>query len=161
MAEQKLTIEEQIKTRLSGDLQKNTLEFAAYLKSNDVSPESVYSCGFDYLGERVCILFVEDNGSLYVYFNGKFIHEPKSLQVSTHLKEFAHANVNYCSYLGIDGKNCDCGGRPGSSITIYGKIFDYVCHAPLVFFNPNSETYEKIKELVSIWKHNIDEMKKI
>ena len=168
---EKLTLEEEISIYLNDDLKKNVLDFVVWLKANELALDSVYSSGFDYLDERVCIIDVHYKGDkvdsrvpLYIYFNGKFMFDPPNMQIDTDIKEFICENLKVCTYYSSKGKICGCvdGDKPPwNRFSIFGKDFDYLCHAPLSFLNPDSETFEKIKELVNVWKYNIDETKKV
>lgn len=159
----KKSIEDTLKDAFSGDSLKNALDFIAYLKTNELSPDSTYPNSFNYLGESVCVIctFDEAFGKKLespvpvIFFNGDDVCEPKNFPVDANLKEFAQANVHFCAYFTSNGKECGCKDRPGRSIAIFGKEFNNVCHSPLWVFNPDTEALENIKKLVEIWKHNI------
>jgi hypothetical protein len=141
----------EFKTNLSGDLQKNAIDFAEYMKNQG---------GFDYLGECICFTVTDPDGNFYV-FSG---HGGKSLCNSNYgnfpidesMKEFVWANINPCWHFKTDGKRCGCGQQPGLSFTIIGKKFDNLCNCPISFNNPDSETFEKIKRFVGASKRCID-----
>jgi len=151
--EKKLTLEEEFKARLNGDLQKNTLDFMAYLMENELLPNPVHTNCFDYLGEGVCTLNVFEptasEGPLDIYFNGSGVCEPANFQVDNYLKEIAWANVNKCGQCHEGWKDCGGGDK-----MIFGKKYN-TCHSPLCFANPDAKTFENIKKLVNIWKQNI------
>ena len=152
-----LTIEQEFKKRLRGDLQKNALAFAAHMDR---------SSSWKHLDEVVCFT-VTDPGSLYIFFG----HHPGTVCFRTderdsdsetypmdeHLKEFVWANVNQCNHFRTNGKLCGCGQQPGHSFTILGRKFDNLCNCPICFANPDAETFEKIKELVEAWKRCIED----
>jgi len=152
--EKKLTIEEEFKTNLSGDLLKNALAFVEHMNK---------SSGWRHLDESTCFT-VTDPGNLYI-----FVHGPNSsvcnsdfdnYPISDELKEFVFAHVNQCNHFRTNGKLCGCGQQPGHSFTILGKKFDNLCNCPICFMNPDAQTFEKVKELVETWKLCIAELKK-
>jgi hypothetical protein len=112
--EKKLTMEEEFKMNLSGDVLKNALDFVEYMNK---------SSGWNHLGESVCFT-VTDPGNLYIYFGHKSIvctSDFDNYPISDELKEFVFAHVNQCNHFKTNGKECGCGGQPGHSFIILGK----------------------------------------
>ena len=152
-----LTIEQDFKKNLKGDLLKNALVFVEHMNA---------SSGWKHLDETVCFT-VTDPGNLYIFFG----HHPGSVCFRTNesssdsemypmdeaLKEFVWANVNQCNHFRTNGKLCGCGQQPGYSFTILDRKFDNLCNCPICFMNPDAETFEKVKELVEAWKRCIDD----
>lgn len=156
--EKKLTIEEEFKTNLSGDLLNNALAFVEHMNK---------SSGWKHLDEGVCFT-VTDPGNLYIYFghhNGTVCFRSNdctsdfdNYPISDELKEFVFAHINQCNHFRTNGKECGCGQQPGHSFTILGRKFDNLCNCPICFMNPDAETFEKVKELVEAWKLCIAEL---
>ena len=152
-----LTMEEEFRKRLKGDLRKNAFAFAAHMDRTS---------SWKHCGEKVCVTHT-DPGNLYIYFgddNGTAVvradrsnGDSEAYPMDEHLKEFVWANVNPCHHFRTDGKDCGCGQQPGHSFTILGKKFDHLCFCPICFVNPDAETFERIKELVEAWKRCIED----
>jgi len=153
--EKKLTLEElfeaqkkEFKAALSGDLQKNAIDFAEYMKNSSAD---------NYLGECICFTVTNEVGDLHI-----FVHGPQSticnsnynnFPIDESIKELVWANVNPCRCAppGCKERNF--------SFTILGKKFDNLCNCPIAFNNPDAETFEKIKEFVVASKNCIDTVK--
>ena len=159
--ENKQTIEEEIRKNLSGDLQKNALDFAAYINNS--------SGALQHLGDDICgmVIFPPKDSppsGLYIFFGGPnssiCASDYKNYPINESIKEFAWAHINHCAHFRSNGKICGCGDQPGYSLMILGKKFDNLCHCPICFENPDSETFEKIRELAEAWKRCIEELKK-
>ena len=134
---------------LSGDVLKNALDFAAFLKENELT---VNEAEISYQGKAVCYMHL-DGGEDYpspwtIWTEGDYSCERKDIPVSEPLKEIAWANVNICG---------SCGGicAPGTRKTIFGKDFDNVCNADMAFYKPDAEALECVKKLVEIRKNDI------
>ena len=149
-------IVEQVKTKLSGELQKNTLDFIEYMNE---------TFGWNHLGQAICFLTVDRN-RLTIYFGHQSIicctYDFDYSPINDELKEFTWSNVNVCNChrgnlpVGFTVQTNPC--RQGDNI-IFGKKFDNLCNCPIGFTNPDAETFEKIKELVEAWKLCIAELK--
>ena len=132
---------EELKTYFSGDLLKNALDFEEYL----------FKSGYG-------ILFSIDDSPRLLYFvsgDSPICNtERNDLPISESLKEFTWAHVNNCG-------SCSSCPQQGISCTILGKKFDnLVCKCPIMFENPDSETFEKLKKLEDAFKLCIAELNK-
>jgi len=150
MSEQCLSFEETILKVLEGKSQENALDFAAFLKSNNLAT-----------GENHGTVTYEGNVIAYIHMDGK--NEvpgpwtiwpsvtgtiPEGFTLDERMKEIAWANINVC------GK---CGGEcaPGSTKTVYGKEFDNICGAILQFTNPDADALKCVKTMLQLIKHDI------
>ena len=136
-------IEDVIREKLTGDTQKNALDFAAFLKANDTFPGCV--CAFP-----------NDNPPNWTIFLGGYDcalcrEEYQDYSVDEQLKEFAWAHVHTCVNFASNGKECGCGYRPGRHIHLFGKAFDNVCVSILAITNPEGEKLELAKRLSRVW----------
>jgi hypothetical protein len=154
MSEEKknLTIEDEINEKLTGDAQKNALDFVAYMRANGMTSDAEHSNAFRYYAKWVCILCVypDDNGMGWTIFDNPLSGQYDDFPVDDDLKEFAWAHVNICG-------QCGCPSKPGIRKTIFGKEFDNVCTSEVAFRNPDAETSGKIKQMIEVWKNCIDE----
>jgi len=153
----KLKIEERINNVLSGDTLNNALDFAAFLRANELSPELHDSGdGWSILYRNDSIGFILVNGVAEipgpwtVWFNSCDFGDNGS--VDDDLKETAWAHASICGHFSSGGKVCGCGDQPGFHRTIFGKVFENRCHSPLMFTNPDAKTLEHVKRLMLMLK---------
>ena len=151
--QEKLTLEEEFKKNLSGEQLTNAFDFVKHMDETS---------GWKHSDEVVCFT-VTDPGNFYI-----FVHGPNSsvcnsdlsdYPISDELKEFVFAHINQCNHFRTNGKKCGCGQQPGHSFTILGKKLNNLCNCPICYMNPDAETFEKIKELMPVWKLCIDAAK--
>ena len=156
MTEHSKSIEDIMREYLSGDMLANALDFAAYLKANDMSVK----------GSEVCY---KDNAACYMHFGvaelgtdedypnpwtiwteGDYSKECANVPIDEQMKEFIWENcVNKCG---------SCGGdcSPGKRAVIFGKEFDNVCNAVINLYKLDGETYNYLKPLIEMRRHAID-----
>jgi len=146
-----MKLEDRIKDILTGETQKNALDFAAYLKANEMDgegPHGEVSCK----GKCVCYVHMDGNpekpGPWTIWPEGDFSGEHKDVPMNERMKEIAWANVNFCG-------NCGGGCSPGSQKVIFGKAFDHVCSAPMAFCDPDAKTLECVKKLLDMRKCDV------
>jgi len=151
--------EDEINSKLSGDMQKNALDFVAYMRAAGMTSNTEHSNAFMYRDEWVCIvcIYPDDNGIGWTIFDNPLCgRKHADFPVDEDLKEFARAHVNICGHFASEGKVCGCGSQPGSRKTIFGKEYDNVCTSEVAFRNPNGEVLEKIKQLIEAWRLCVD-----
>jgi len=145
MAEKKkkATLEEKINTLLSGDTQKNALDFAAFLRENKIPPKfhviTIVGDGGDFPHIRPWVIFF----NVCVGTDGL---------AGDDLMEFAWKHAHICDHYITEGKRCGCGKQPGFKEIIFGKEFENICKCPMQFINPDAETLEGMKKLLLILK---------
>ncbi|MCL2641033.1 MAG: hypothetical protein FWD53_09335 [Phycisphaerales bacterium] len=147
--------EESFKKHLSGALLINSLDFARWMDETS---------GWTHSDEGVCFT-VTDPGNFYLFVYGPGSSVCNSdfndYPMSDEMKEFVHANVNHCNYIKSGGKECGCREKRWRSFTILGRKYDNLCYCCICFKNPDLETFNKIKELVPVWKRCIDAAKQV
>jgi len=140
-------VETVMKENLSGDNLKNALEFAKYLKTNEMT---VNGAEVSYNGKPVCYMHL-DSGTDYPSpwtiwtSSGGYEKEHQDIPLCEDMKKIAWTNVNIC------GK-CGGGCQPGSTKVIFGKEFENVCSSDMAFHVPSSEALEVIKKLIEMKK---------
>ena len=156
MFEQK--IEDFIGEFLTEDTQRNALDFAAFLRAN----EMLFDRGTGYWDDKL-YWDVKINGKIVcsIFING-LKNEPDDWTIwsddseltwytdfplDDRMKEIAWKNVDFCGNCGY------CMG--GTRKNIFGKEFDNVCRRTLVFSNPDVETLVLLKKVVEISKDDI------
>ena len=162
------TIEDEIKNAgLSGDLQKNALDFVAYLKECGMSVDETYHGLFRYYDESVCVIatYPIDNIPGWTIFWGDYdsticCNDYKDFCIDEQVKEFAWSHANVCGHFTSGGKDCGCGSQPGKTVTILGKEFDNICTSLLSIRNPNAKTLEKVRKLAESWMQCIADANK-
>lgn len=160
----KRNIEEVICDVLTGNAQKNALDFVAYLRAHEIPIEKAETYwDIQYKGHTVCFLWVDGSCSLPGPWTIWSAQEPGTwatwpekehsgthgeVPVDNHTQEVAWANVNFCT---------DCGGgcAPGKRKVILGRAFDTVCSSTMAFTNPDADALACAKKMVDIRKDDI------
>ena len=142
----KTTLEEKIKTFLSGETQKNALDFAAFLKANEIPPK------------LHVITIVGDGGDFphirpWTIFFNVCDFDTEEGSANDDLAEFAWRHAHICDHFITDGKRCGCGRQPGSKKIIFGKEFENICHCPMQFIDPDAKTLQNMKKLLLMLKY--------
>ena len=142
-------IEDEIKNGLSGDVQKNALDFTTFLRANDFSANlknehggwSIPSNGRIIVGLHV----ISDENVFGIILNTcNFSGDP----VDDDVKEFAWAHVALCQCCDR-ATSCEMSQK---NVTIFGKEFASICIAPLECFNLNADELKKVQKLVLMLK---------
>ena len=141
-------IQDVINKKLKGETQKNALDFIAHIETakftvnqNDPNDES----GWNVPG--LCFIVILDNDDFLapwtVWLSVENLGEKLANPVEEDLKNFAWNNVSPCG---------SCGGTctPGTSTTIFGKVFENVCNHNLMLTNPDAEAVGYMKKIVDI-----------
>ena len=155
MDEQNKTIEDKIKSVLSGDSLNNALDFIAFLQANGFSTET-HGDGEGWAGAVGGIVgdsygFMMANGAAEMpgpwtmWFNSCDFDGFDS--IDDDLKEAVWAHASNCGKCHAGWKDCGGGAK-----TIFGREFEYLCHSPLMFTNPDAKTLENVKKLMLILK---------
>jgi len=139
-------IENTINATLTGDTLANALNFAAYLRENEM-PVDENSSEVTYRGKVVCHMYVDGSaqypGPWTIWTDGDYSSEPDDFPIDDHTKQVAWANVNICG-------NCGGSCSPGKSATIFGREFDSVCNAVMAFNNPDAQALECAKKMIEM-----------
>ena len=155
------SIEDSIVEILTGEAQKNALEFAAYLRANEMLFEKGrgYWEGklywlIKYKEEYVCYILIgaEEKpgpGPWIIWSDDSGSNCFEDYSLDEQMKEVAWKNVDICGNCG----GCDNPG--GTRKTIFGKDFNNVCRTAMNFTNPDVETLECVKKMVEIRKNDI------
>lgn len=157
-------IEDAISAVLTGDAQKNALDFVAYLRASEIPiQESDTYWDIQYEGKSVCFLWIDGAnqapGPWTIWSDqepGTWIHWQDESGSNTHEKFYlgehtrnvVWAHVNRCA-------NCGSDCSPGKRKTVLGKSFDNLCGSALAFTNPDAEALYCAKEMVAMRKRDI------
>ena len=149
-----------INSELKNERKENALDYIDFLFMNEISAihKTGSTWGFDYLGENLSVIDISGHrgpGGWVIYWGATEPSIPQNYVIDEHLKEFAFAHIGFCGKCESNKPNY-CGKR----WTIYGKEFDDVCHAPLVFNEPVADELVKIKKLIEMRIQVINEMNK-
>jgi len=147
MSEEHSKIENEIITKLSGEMQKNALDFVAYMRAAGMTNHETISSAFEYNGQWVCILIIDDGG--WTIYDNPLTKHYDDFPMDEQLKAFAWAHVHICA-------TGHCDSSPGIRKTIFGKDYENVCTSEVAFRNPDAETLQKVMQMIDIWKLNID-----
>ena len=146
-------IEDRINEVLTGDAQKNALNFVEFSRANDISFTSNddgqgWAVG-GIVGDSIGYMHIDGNeqfpGPWTLWFNSCDFGGGDS--VDGELKEIAWTHASPCGRCHEGWKDCGGGNR-----TIFGKEFESLCHSPLMFTNPDAKTLENVKKLVVMLK---------
>jgi hypothetical protein len=151
-------IEDFINEVLTGDIQKNALEFIACLRVNGMLFERVNKGYWEdklywyinYKGKSVCFILINgyEKGHWTIWSDDdRDSNWFRDFPLDEKMKEIAWKNVDICENCG------SCGG--GTNKTIFGKDFNNVCCTVMRFTNPDVETLECMKKMVEIRKNDI------
>jgi len=152
MAEKR--IEDAFNEYFSGETFKNALDFAEFLKAN----EMVYNGDYEiyYKGKLACYIDTPNDKSPKwgIWTVGDYSVEYDGFTIDERTKEIAWANVVFCG-------NCvDCNRDPGKTEMIFGKEFANVCsgtdNLAMRFVNPDAEAVECVKKMVNMRKYAVD-----
>lgn len=155
MSEQKPIIEKKMNEVLSGDSLKNALDFADFFRANELSCEANedgtgWAVG-GIVGNSIGYMLVNGveqmPGPWTIWFNS--CDFGGSEPADDELKEATWSHASNCGHCHDGWKDCGGGRR-----TIFGKEFEWLCHSPLMFTNPNAKTLESVKKLMLILKQN-------
>jgi len=153
-------IEDVIGEVLTGHLQKNALDFVAYLRANKIAfEESENYWEVKYKDECVCFIWINDSdekpgpwtvwsaqvpGAWATWADDEYSDECVDFSMDERIREIAWVNVNVC-------ENCGgCSSVGGRRKTVLGKEFDHLCNSIMAFTNPNSEALDCAKKMIDI-----------
>ena len=152
----KKKIEDVFNEFFTGDTLENALDFAEYLRTNEMTYNGEYE--IHYRDKLLCYIDTpnEKSHSWRVWTVGDYSCEYEGFPIDEHTKEIAWANVVYCG-------NCDdCDRDPGKTEVIFGKEFIGVCNGTdnlaMRFNNPDAGTLECVKKMVEMRKNFIDRL---
>ncbi len=145
-------IEDAINEKLTGDAQRNALDFIAFLRTNEISLDSNGD------GEGWAVGGIVGNSVGFILVNGaEQMPGPWTVWFNScdfgggaaddELKETAWAHTSKCGHCHAGWKDCGGGDR-----TIFGKEFEWLCHSPLMFTNPDTETLQNVNKLILLLK---------
>jgi len=154
------SMEHYIRKLLTGEAQKNALEFAAYLRANGLVFvrgkgywEDKCYWAVKYRGEYVGFILVNGYGSVgdetepegWIFWSDNYISGLfADFPLDDRTKEIAFEHIDFGT----------CGG--GITVKLFGKEFYPVCNGTTFRFNnPNTETLACVKKLVDIRKNDI------
>ena len=144
----RVSFENAINERLMGDVQKNALDFAAFLRANDMTLERLEDCD----GWNV---YIRGINSAFVQIFGDKNNFNVVLHISTYdgespvdddLKAFTWAHVLLCPGCGSE-TFCE---ESQNRRTIFGKEFESTCQSPLVFLDPDANDLMNVQKLMLI-----------
>jgi len=141
------TFEEMIKNTLTGETQKNALDFAAFMVANGMTTGENHGTVV-YNGKVLAWMHMDGKQDLpgpWTVWPDLIGTMPEGFDFDDNLKKIAWKNVNICASCGSD-----C--APGSKKNIYGKEFENVCGAILAFTDPDAETLKCLKRLMELVK---------
>ena len=138
-------LERHMKKALTGDALKNALNFAGYLKANEMTHTGVH-CEVSYKGECACYLLV-DRKNWTIWTEGEYQQDRRDVPMNERMKEVARANVSRCVSC---GNSC-----PGNTKIIFGKEFTNTCNVAMMFRNPGAEALACVKQLVEMRRQAI------
>ena len=147
-------IEDAFNEFLVGDTLENALDFAKFLKANEMIYDGEYE--IHYKGKLACYIDVPNNQHRWwrVWAVGDYSNEYAGFPIDECTKEIAWANVVFCG--NCDGVDCD----PGKTEVIFGKEFTNVCNGvknlAMRFTTPDAGALQCAKKMIEMRKHIVD-----
>ena len=151
-------IENVVKDKLSGETQKNVLDFIAAMRETEFSFEG-WGSGDDvgwtpvYNGKGIGCVLVYDQ---FMFFIGLDWNFEESDSAENELKEFVRTHLTVCPQGSCSPPYCQADEHnPNHSKNrwkIFGEEYESVCHSPLQFINPDAKTLENIMKLLQLTK---------
>jgi hypothetical protein len=146
-----------IKETLSGDAQRNALDFIAYLRENKLTPTWSAKNVWTVSSKTFRVCFIRLHGAAE-YHNldvgcwniSPFIGEYEADSLSDELREIVWANKKECP---------SCGQCALKLNNILGKAFTNACESSILFVNPDAKTVECAKKLVILRRNEIKDGK--
>ena len=163
-------IEGVINNILSGDTQKNALDFFSFLCKNDISlnynaseTEKNNQTGWNgavggIVGNSIGYLLINGDenipGPWTFWFNSCDFEGSDS--TDDEFKNAIWAYASPCAKCNDNWEKCRGSGKR----TILGKEFENQCHSPLMFCNPDTKILEHIKKFLLYLKPEINDIQK-
>jgi len=162
MSEQKknVEIEEAIREKLTGDAQKNALDFFSSMREHEITCEYFdignYTGWYPTYKDKGfgCILInpYRDNTDKKIgIYIGLELDLSNLIPLDDEMKENILAHVRICPtqrcsppYCNVENSGHECKNR----WKIFGIEYESTCHSPLEFIDPDVKTYENIKKLL-------------
>jgi len=144
-----IQIEDAINEKLTGDSQKNALDFVAFLHENGLQLASNgdgegWAVG-GIVGNSLGFMLVNGTpnmpGPWTLWFNSCDFSGDDT--IDDELKETAREHASPCGKCHAGWETCGGGER-----TIFGREFERLCHSPLMFTDPDAETLGKMEKLL-------------
>ena len=154
MANQK-SLENIIKLTLSGESQKNALDFVIFLRENELQIEyNPDECAEGkwtgaiggIVGDSIGYMYVNPGTNFpdpwNIWLNEYDFYYDGSAEVGE-LKNFLWENVNNCSRCNPNWEKCGGGEK-----TVLGKKFESLCHSPMFFYTPDAQKIDMLKKVM-------------
>jgi len=144
-------IESAIKEKLTGEKQKNALDFVASMQENGFSFNGWSdsdSEGWDptYNGKGFGCVLVHD---AFMFFIGlAWDCGRNNIDVDDELKEFAWSSMTVCPQSPCEPPYCQGENHSKNHWQIFGKQYESTCHSPLQFIDPDAKTLDNILKLL-------------
>ena len=146
-------IENVVNENLTGEAQKNTLDFIGFMRKNGFTFEYFdlgHTVGWHpaYNGNGIGCTMVSDQ---FMFWLGLECEFDSSGPADDELKGFVWAHTVICPQECCKPPYCIANEEhPGSKNTwkVFGKEYESTCHAPLAFFNPDTKAFDNLKKLM-------------
>ena len=144
-----ISAETAIREKLFGEVRQNALDFVSFFQENGMTLTSnndgagwaVGGTVGDSLGFLLVNGAADMPGPWTFWFNSCNFGDTADEAV----KETAWAHASPCGHCHPGWKDCGGGER-----VIFGKTYEWLCHSPLMFTNPDKKTLENVKKLMQM-----------
>ena len=143
-------IEDAIKERLTGEVQKDALCFIAATQESGFSYVGFdeEGDGWDPVHENInihgCVL-VNDQFMFFVGIDCRF---DEFIQPDDELKEFAWSHTTICPQSVCKPPYCQGDNHSKNQYKIFGKEYESTCHSPLQFIGLDAEKLNMLRKLL-------------
>ena len=142
-----------INEKHDGEVLKNILDIVSYLGENEMSYEKGdFNWSVKYKDKYVFYIKIggwDDKSNNVIFWSADdYNSDNANNQADELLKEFAWSHISFCG-------NCGAKCSPGRSVTVFGKMFEKVCHCAIQINDPDTEELHYLKKLIEIRKNII------
>ena len=155
----KKSIENVIIETLTGDVQKNALDFVNYLRTNDatIHDSDNYFWSTTYKDKDLCIITIgiedKETTSFEIFFNvlpncitspdAIYDNSDKYVSFPVDKQKIVWESVRPCDCI-----DYDCKSKTDNRMIIFGKEFNNLCYCFLGMSDPDAETVDCMKRII-------------
>ena len=146
-------IESAIREKLTGEVQRDTLDFVAFMRKNGFTFEYFdlgHTVGWNPAlnGVGIGCAMISDQ---FMFWLGLECEYESGGPAEDELKEFAWAHAVVCPQENCKPPYCIADEEHPASRNrwqIFGRAYESTCHAPMAFFGPDAKAFANLRKLM-------------